>query len=140
MQARKRDTGGQRGQTGAAASLNAGSGFHESGNGGSTGDSTGNGTHGIGDQRFFHFRHFAVFVHHTGAGSGTYKGADGIKHIDHAEGDNQGDDRKPADREKALKSNLNRVVAAMSAKGGTKEAVAREANGLLPRKIASPAQ
>ena len=41
---------------------------------------------------------------------------------------------------KVLKSNLNRVVAAISAKGGTKEAFAREANGLLPKKMASPAQ
>ena len=38
------------------------------------------------------------------------------------------------------KLNLKRVVSAMSPKAGRKEAVARLAKGLTPRKIASPAQ
>ena len=39
-----------------------------------------------------------------------------------------------------LKSSLNRVVFAMSAKGGRKDAPAREAKGLVCRKMASPPQ
>ena len=38
------------------------------------------------------------------------------------------------------KSNLNSVVEAISPKAGTKDAVARDAKGLVPRNIASPAQ
>ena len=41
---------------------------------------------------------------------------------------------------KPAKSSLNRVVFAMSAKGGTKEAVFRLSKGLMCRKMASPAQ
>ena len=43
-------------------------------------------------------------------------------------------------RKKSVKSNLNRVVAAISWKGGTKEAPCREAKGFTCRKMASPAQ
>ncbi len=38
------------------------------------------------------------------------------------------------------KLNLKRVVEAISPKAGTNDAVAREANGLIPRNIASPTQ
>ena len=38
------------------------------------------------------------------------------------------------------KLNLNKVVSAISANGGTKEAPLSDANGLVSRKIASPAQ
>ena len=41
---------------------------------------------------------------------------------------------------KPEKLNLKRVVSTMSAKGGAKEAPAREAKGFTPRKRASPAQ
>ena len=41
---------------------------------------------------------------------------------------------------KPAKSKWNRVVSAISANGGTKLAPSRPANGLVPRKIASPAQ
>ena len=41
---------------------------------------------------------------------------------------------------KPWKLNLNRVVSAMSAKGGRKEAVAREAKGSVCRTSACPAQ
>ena len=47
---------------------------------------------------------------------------------------NQPISRKPA------KLKWNRVVFAISAKGGTKEAVSREANGLVCRKTGSPTQ
>ena len=41
---------------------------------------------------------------------------------------------------KPWKLNLNSVVDAISPKAGTKDAVAREAKGFVPRKMASPAQ
>ena len=41
---------------------------------------------------------------------------------------------------KPAKLNLKSVVAAISPKGGIKDAVARDANGFVPRKIACPAQ
>ncbi len=41
---------------------------------------------------------------------------------------------------KPLKLSLKRVVFAMSAKGGTNDAVARLAKGFVWKKIASPAQ
>ena len=41
---------------------------------------------------------------------------------------------------KPEKLNLNRVVSTISAKGGMKEAPARDAKGFAPRKMASPAQ
>ena len=41
---------------------------------------------------------------------------------------------------KPAKLNLNNVVLAISAKGGRKEAAAREAKGLVPRKTKEPAQ
>ena len=41
---------------------------------------------------------------------------------------------------KPLKSNLKKVRLIMSAKGGTKEAPARDAKGFTPIKTASPAQ
>ena len=47
---------------------------------------------------------------------------------------NQPISRKPE------KLNLNRVVSTISAKGGAKEAPARDAKGFIPRKTASPAQ
>ena len=41
---------------------------------------------------------------------------------------------------KPLKSNLKSVVSAMSLKGGSQEAVIKEAKGFSPRKMACPAQ
>ena len=93
--------GGQRGQTGAAAGLNAGSGLDEGGDGGGTGGSARDGADGIGEQGFLHLGHIAVLVDHAGAGGRADEGADGVEHIDHAEGDDQGDGGEPADVHKA---------------------------------------
>ena len=49
----EQDTGGAGGQAGSAANLNAGGGFYEGGNGGSTQSSTCNGTDCVGQQCFF---------------------------------------------------------------------------------------
>ena len=41
---------------------------------------------------------------------------------------------------KVLKSNLKKVVSSISPRGGTKDAVARDSNGLVSRKMKLPPQ
>ena len=84
-------------QTGAAAGLNAGSGLDEGGDGGSTGAGAGDGADGVGQQSFLHVGHIALLVHHAGAGGGAHQSADGVEHVNDAEGDDQGDGGEPAD-------------------------------------------
>ena len=102
----EQDTGGQSCKTCTAACLNTRSGFNEGGNGGSTGNSTSQSTDRIRDQSFLHVRHVAVFVDHTGTGSRTDQGTDGIEHIDHAERDDQGDSGKDTDIKESLEVEL----------------------------------
>ena len=96
----------QRRQTGAAASLHAGSGFHEGGNSGGAGAGAYDGADGIRQQGFLHVGHVAFLIHHTGTGSSAHQGADGIEHIDDAEGDDQGHHGEPADLSQAGKVEL----------------------------------
>ena len=98
--------GGQCSQTGAAAGFHAGGGFDEGGNGGGTGAGAHHGAHGIGKQGFLHVGHIALLVHHAGPGGGADQGADGIEHIDDAEGDGQRNDGEPADLHQACEVKL----------------------------------
>lgn len=61
----EQDTGSQCVQIGADAGFNAGNGLDESGNGGSTGAGTCDGTNSISNQYFLHVGHIAVFIQHT---------------------------------------------------------------------------
>ena len=98
--------GGQRGQTGAAAGLHAGGGFDKGGNGGGASGSARDRTDGVGEQGLLHVGHLALLIHHAGAGGGAHQSADGVEHIDHAEGDDQRDGGEPADVHKARKVKL----------------------------------
>ena len=85
-----------RAQEAAAARANA-----NTYDGGGTGAGARNRTDGIGQQGFLHLGHIAVLVHHAGPGGGAHQGPDGVEHVDHAEGEDQGDGGEPAQLHKA---------------------------------------
>ena len=90
-------TGGQCGQASAAAGLDAGSGLDEGGDGGGAGQCAGDGADGVGQKGFLHLGHVAVLVDHARTGRGADEGADGVEHVDHAEGDDESGHGEPAD-------------------------------------------
>lgn len=97
---------GEGGKTRAAARLNTGGRLHEGRDGGGTAERACDGTHCIRGERFLHLGHIAVLIGHTGAGCRADQRADGVEHIDHAEGDNQGDGREPTDLEETAEVEL----------------------------------
>lgn len=104
----EQDARGERGQARAAARFHAGGGLDERGDGGGTGAGARDRTDGIGQQGFLHLGHVAVLIDHAGAGGRTDERADGIEHIDHAEGDDERDGGEPADVHKARKVKLEK--------------------------------
>ena len=96
------DACGEGGEARAAAGLHAGGGLHEGGDGGGAGAGAGHSADGVGQEGFLHVGHVAVLIHHAGPGGGAHQGADGIEHVDHAEGDDEGDGGEPSDLQKAL--------------------------------------
>ena len=80
-----------RAQEAAAARANA-----NTYDGGGTGAGARDRTDGVGEQGLLHVGHLALLIHHAGAGGGAHQSADGVEHIDHAEGDDQSDGGKPA--------------------------------------------
>ena len=114
----EQQAGDNGGQTGAAASFNAGSGLDEGGDGGSTGAGAGDGTDSVGQQGFLHVGHIALLVHHTGAGGGANQSADGVEHINDAEGDDKGNSSKPADLHEAGEVELEQGDLSHISEGG----------------------
>ena len=103
---KEHDRGGQRGKTRAAAGLNAGAGLDEGGDGGGAGACACYGADGVCQQSFLHLGHFAVLVEHVCACGGADEGADGVEHVDHAEGDDKGNGGEPADAYEGLEIKL----------------------------------
>ena len=102
----EQDAAGKGSQAGTAAGFHAGSGLDEGGDGGGAGAGAGDGADGVGQQGLLHVGHIAVLIHHVCSGCGAHQGADGIKHVDDAEGNHQGDDGEPADFQEACKIEL----------------------------------
>ena len=102
----EQDAAGKGSQAGTAAGFHAGSGLHEGGDGGGAGAGAGDGADGVGQKGFLHVRHIAVLIHHVCTGSGAHQGANGVKHIDDAEGNDQGNDGEPADFQEACEIEL----------------------------------
>src|SRR5699024_8840900 len=88
----KQRAGDQGGKTGAAALGDAGGGLHEGGDGGGTADGAHAGGDGVGHHGLVHVGHFAFFREHIAGGAGAVEGAQGVEHIDHAEGQHGGDE------------------------------------------------
>ena len=140
MQKKEHDRGGQRGKTRAAAGLNAGAGLDEGGDGGGAGACACYGADGVCQQSFLHLGHLAVLIEHVCACGGADEGADGVEHVDHAEGYDKGNGGEPADAYEGLEVKLEECGVEHIAERGTKDAVARDANGLVSRKMKLPPQ
>ena len=125
------DAGGEGGKAGAAACLHAGGGFHEGGDGGGAGAGPRHGAQGVGEKGFLHLGHVAVLVHHPGAGGGAHQGTDGVKHVNHAEGDDEGDGGEPTHLEEALEVELEEGGGHHVAEGGNKGGGCQGGEGVL---------
>ena len=100
------DAGGEGGQAGAAARLHAGGRFHKGGDGARAGEGACHGADGVGQQGLAHLGHIPVFVQHPGAGGRAHQGADGVEHINDAEGDDERHGGKGPDVHKAAEIQL----------------------------------
>ena len=100
--AQEHHSGNQRGKTCTSARLYTGGRLNKSRDCGSTCNGSGNSTDRVGKECFLHLRHVTFLIEHLRTGRCTYEGTDSIKHIDQAESDDQGDDRKPSDLHKSL--------------------------------------
>ena len=96
----------ERGKSRAAARFHAGGGLNEGRDGRGAGAGARDRTDGVGEQGFLHVGHVALFIDHAGAGGRADEGADGVEHVDHAEGDDESDGGEPADVHKARKVKL----------------------------------
>ena len=112
------NAGGDGRQTGATAGGDAGGGFHKGGDGGGAGEGTGHGADGVGQQGFLHLGHPALLVQHAGLGGRAHQRADGVEHINDAEGDDQRHNGEPADGGEAGKIQLEQGGLRHVAEGG----------------------
>ena len=92
---RKREakTGDGGGQTGSAACRDTGGRFNISSDGRGTKHSACGGRNGVGEHRSLDFGKIAVLIEIACLVGGADEGADGVKHIDHQQGDEHSDDR-----------------------------------------------
>ena len=81
---------GDGGKTGTATLSNTGSSFDEGGDSGGAADGTDGGSNCVCKHGLVHVGNFALVGQQIAPGAGTVEGAEGIKHIDHAEGESSG--------------------------------------------------
>ena len=127
------DPGGEGGEAGTASGLYTGGGFYKGGDGGGAGAGPCHSAKRIGEQGLLHVGHIAVLVHHPGPGGGANQGADGVEHIDHAEGNDQSNGGEPADLEEALEVELKEGGGHHVREGGNKAGGSQGSEGIAPQ-------